>query len=71
MAEAVDYSCILKELQGDGWVNFLGSGGVGGLIMGGLGIPDGKNLLDFRSPEVDTCANCFWCCHLLLSEDPT
>ena len=51
MAEAVDYSCILKELQGDGWVHFLGRGGVGGLIMGDLGIPDGKNLPDFRSLE--------------------
>ena len=45
---AAEYSCILKELLGDGWVHFWGErrgGGVGRLIEGGgVGRPDGKNL---------------------------
>ena len=46
---AAEYSCILKELLGDGWVRFFGGGrrggGVGRLIEGGgVGRPDGKNL---------------------------
>ena len=48
---AAEYSCILKELLGDGWVR-LGEGegrgrggGVGRLIEGGgVGRTDGKNL---------------------------
>ena len=44
-----EYSCILKELLGDGWVRLGGGerrgGGVGRLIEGGgVGRPDGKNL---------------------------
>ena len=56
---AVDYSWILKELQGDGWVRFLGGGGVGWLIVGrgeGLGRPGWKKSPDFRPPEVGTSA---------------
>ena len=47
---AAEYSCILKELLGDGWVRFWGGeegrgGGVGRLIEGvGVGKQDGKNL---------------------------
>ena len=45
---AAEYSCILKELLGDGWVRLRGErrgGGVGRLIEGGgVGGPDGKNL---------------------------
>ena len=46
---AAEYSCILKELLGDGWVRLRGGerrgGGVGRLIEGGgEGRPAGKNL---------------------------
>ena len=47
---AAEYSCILKELLGDGWVCLRGGGerrggGVGRLIEGGgEGRPAGKNL---------------------------
>ena len=52
---AAEYSCILKELLGDGWVRFLGGerrgGGVGRLIEGGRGGETGwKKSQDFRSP---------------------
>ena len=49
---AAEYSCILKELLGNGWVRLRGGGGgkrrgggVGRLIEGGgVGRPAGKNL---------------------------
>ena len=48
---AAEYSCILKELLGDGWACFFfgggerRGGGVGRLIEeGGVGRPDGENL---------------------------
>ena len=52
---AAEYSCILKELLGDGWVHLRGGerrgGGVGRLIEGGgVGRPTGKKSPDFRSP---------------------
>ena len=47
---AVDNSCILKELLGDGWEHFF-LGAVGGGGGGALGRLDGKKSPDFRSPD--------------------
>ena len=56
---AAEYSCILKELLGDGLVRLRWGGGggerrgggVGRLIEGGgVGRVDGKKSPDFRSP---------------------